>query len=352
MKNIPASSTQVEALNRLLIAAVINPLGKVLDKDGLTQTVAELLDQGANVNAASSAGASALILAAQLGHTETVSALLAHKEEIDVNAETSIGFTALMFAAQNGHKEIVLAFLSRDDVNWQMVQDQLSRPALQNLNEEVSVLLAVALPGGEPRNSIIASFNQRNPDNVIQPQNNDIIGAGPAAYKELKNIVSCHVEYLIHSGVPENQAKNLGKQKFFDLLNNPEKRQEALARNNLVSELVAKSESLGVDYAIDKLGRAIPEDKAALEDLDRLSQEELYKLTKKIIDNSKEAEGKKVEGNDDTPGIPKLQAMSFVTALASNSTALDPQNRTSPATAISDPTSIEQLTTLPDQKGR
>ena len=112
MKNTPtsvASPTSQEALNSLLITAAENPLGEAQDENGLTQTVSELLDRGANVNAATSDGVTALMIAALNGHTETVDKLLARRAS--VNAVESNGYTALMIAAQNGHTEIVAQLL-------------------------------------------------------------------------------------------------------------------------------------------------------------------------------------------------------------------------------------------------
>ena len=60
MKNTPtsvASPTSQEALNSLLITAARNPRGEAQDENGRTQTVAELLDRGADVNKNNNYGA-------------------------------------------------------------------------------------------------------------------------------------------------------------------------------------------------------------------------------------------------------------------------------------------------------
>ena len=275
---------------------------------GHTETVAELLNRGANVNAAASNGETALASAAGNGHAEIVSALLSC-DGINVNAANSDGlyngFTALMIAAQRGHTETVLALLSRNGLDWQIVQDQLSHPALRNLDGEVSILLAVALPEGELRNSIITSFNQRNPNNQINQENNDILGAGIEDYKNLKDLKSWHVRYLTDLGVPQNEVEISANRRFFDLLNHQDARQEVLARNSLVTNLVSKSESLAADF--ERIATNFPEieDQQALDDVKGLSPEDLYKLTTKIIDKSK-AE------ND---GVPTLRASSLVVLL-------------------------------------
>jgi len=452
MKNIPTPSAPDRDLDSLLIAAARNSSGEVVDKNGITQTVAGLLYQGANVNAVASDGSSALMIAARKGHieiastllkwdginvnlvgpydetalmiaarkghteivlallncdgidvnaerfnrrtglnhstaltlaaqfghgeivsallscdginitgmalwsaaengqTEIVSILLAH-DGIDVNAATILGDTALTFAAENGHAETVLALLSRRGVNWQMVQNQLSNPLLpilQNLNEEVSVLLAVVLPSAEPRDTIITRFNQGNPNNAIQQQGNDIIGAGLQAYNDLIDLRSWHVRYLTDSGVSEDEAKNSANQRFRDLLNNKEKRREALARKNLVTELVTNLESLALDFEREARGFE-PADQTALDALRSLNPEDLYKLKTKIIDNSKEVEGEKVKDKKaEAQGIPTLKVLSFAASLPSTSPATaissteprtqqidDPQDQTSPAAVVS-----------------
>ena len=122
-----------------------------------------------------------------------------------------------MLAVHNGRAEVVLALLSRDDVNWTTVQDQLSHPSLQNINEEVSLLLAVVLPDEEPRNSIIARFNQRN--QIAIQQDNNILGAGLDVYNNLNDISSWHARYLIHSGA-EGEEKDLKNRMFLNLLEN------------------------------------------------------------------------------------------------------------------------------------
>jgi hypothetical protein len=369
MKDTPtlaASPISQEALDSLLITAAGNPQGEARDENRLTQTVSGLLARGANVNAVTSDGFTALMLAAFYGHTEIVSALLSRegidvnaadsdghtalmsavhnhhaetvsallsckgidvnaadsdgrtvlmtaafyghtetvsallsREGIDVNVARSGGFTALITAAFYGHAETISALLSRDGVDWQIVQDQLNHPVLRNLNKEVSVLLAFILPEGETRNSIITSFNQRNPNDAIQQEN----WAGPEMYKTLKDLKSWHIRYLTDSGRPENEVRNLANRRFFDLLNHQDARQEALARNDLVADLVGKSASLAADF--ERIAKGIEiEDQETLSAVRGLSPEDLYKLTARIIDKSK-------DGN----GIPTLQASSLVAVL-------------------------------------
>lgn len=72
---------------------------------GDTATVQALLAKGADVNAKTDKGATALVWAATTGHNDTVQALLAHGA--DVNAKNNTGMTALMMAKKRGHKEIV-----------------------------------------------------------------------------------------------------------------------------------------------------------------------------------------------------------------------------------------------------
>ena len=69
-----------------------------------------------NINATSSKGVTALILAIHRGHTEIVRLLLEAKA--DVNVSTKKGLTALFLAAHKGHTEIIRLLLeAKADVN-------------------------------------------------------------------------------------------------------------------------------------------------------------------------------------------------------------------------------------------
>ena len=70
-----------------------------------TKTVNALLDKGADIDARSNDGSTALILAAQQGATSSAKVLLARGA--DVNAKTNDGETALTIATSKGHKGIV-----------------------------------------------------------------------------------------------------------------------------------------------------------------------------------------------------------------------------------------------------
>ena len=133
---------------------------------GHTEVVSTLLDRGAEVEAKDSIDRTALMIAAYKGLTDTVSILLEHGA--NVNAARSDGFTALMFAAFKGHAGTVSTLLARSDINLEILHEQLNHPSLQNLNKGVSELLADALPDEETRNSFMESFDQRNPNDIIQ----------------------------------------------------------------------------------------------------------------------------------------------------------------------------------------
>ena len=96
-------------------------------ENGHTEVVTALLQRDdINIDHASVDGRTALILAARYGHIEIVTALLA-REGININAGV-YGWTALMLAAENGHTEVVTALLDADaDIN---LQDNLGRTAL------------------------------------------------------------------------------------------------------------------------------------------------------------------------------------------------------------------------------
>ena len=82
----------------------------------IEEIVQLLLEKGADVNAKDNDGRTALMFAAEKGHTEIVQILL--KKGADVNAEDEYGGTALMIAAENGHTEIIKLLLEKGaDVN-------------------------------------------------------------------------------------------------------------------------------------------------------------------------------------------------------------------------------------------
>ena len=74
-----------------------------LCKSGDARKVEEAIINGANVNAKNNYGGTALMLAAENGHTETAELLLKHGAE--VNAKNNGGWTALRHAAERGNTE-------------------------------------------------------------------------------------------------------------------------------------------------------------------------------------------------------------------------------------------------------
>lgn len=77
---------------------------------GHTDVISVLLKNKADVNAKTNVnGQTALISAISGGHTDVVSLLI--ENGADVNAEDNDGWTASMFAAQNGHTEVVSVLL-------------------------------------------------------------------------------------------------------------------------------------------------------------------------------------------------------------------------------------------------
>ncbi len=92
---------------------------------GHTDAVTALLAHpGIEVNGQDKYGWTALMHAAQCGHTEAVTALLAHPG-IEVNGQDKYGWTALMMAARHGHTDVVTALLAHPGVeaNLQSTSD-------------------------------------------------------------------------------------------------------------------------------------------------------------------------------------------------------------------------------------
>ncbi|KAA0170630.1 hypothetical protein FNF28_01392 [Cafeteria roenbergensis] len=82
-------------------------------KAGNTAEASRLLDAGAPVNRKNHAnnGVTALIVAAEHGHKDTVELLL--DRGADLEATDDDGSTALVFAASGGHKDTVELLLDR-----------------------------------------------------------------------------------------------------------------------------------------------------------------------------------------------------------------------------------------------
>jgi ankyrin repeat protein len=100
------SNTKGELNNDLIEAAT----------NGQTEKVLDLIKAGADVNAKSNSGVTALMRAAYQGHTDTVKALIG--AGADVDAKDNINATALMYAALNGHTDTVKALIeAKADVN-------------------------------------------------------------------------------------------------------------------------------------------------------------------------------------------------------------------------------------------
>jgi ankyrin repeat protein len=112
-----------------LVTDSLTPL-HMAARDGEYETVKKLLQQGANVNAASTAsGSTALMLAATAGHEAIVEMLL--DAGATVNTTDTNGGTALMVASSKGYVGIVNKLLQHGaDVNLASPKDQLDSTAL------------------------------------------------------------------------------------------------------------------------------------------------------------------------------------------------------------------------------
>ena len=75
-------------------------------RNGETQTVQRLIAQGANINAAEKYGQTALMIAAELGHTEIARLLVEQGANIHP-VSNYYGYTALLWAARGGHADIL-----------------------------------------------------------------------------------------------------------------------------------------------------------------------------------------------------------------------------------------------------
>ncbi|MBC6400490.1 MAG: cadherin domain-containing protein, partial [Ekhidna sp.] len=104
-------------LHKITVPAKTTALQTELNKSSRDyDAILMLIEEGADVNAKSNTGNTALILAAFLGRTATVNALLS-VSGINVNIQNDFGNTALIWAAEQGHKDIVDALLDVSGIN-------------------------------------------------------------------------------------------------------------------------------------------------------------------------------------------------------------------------------------------
>jgi hypothetical protein len=81
--------------------------------EGHDETVAVLLEGGANTNATNDVGRTALMFASTKGHTAIVRDLLEHGADPNIVPKDETGWTALIAAAYNGHRDVVKILLGK-----------------------------------------------------------------------------------------------------------------------------------------------------------------------------------------------------------------------------------------------
>ena len=95
--------------NVLTHSSKCSPVYFASSKNNDPSMLAALIETGADINTATEAGVTPLIIAAQFGFEAIVSVLLNHKALLD--CQTHHGFTALMAAAHKGHVDIAESLL-------------------------------------------------------------------------------------------------------------------------------------------------------------------------------------------------------------------------------------------------
>jgi uncharacterized protein len=105
---------------------------------GDTAKVAECLDQGIDVNVADEHGQTALMLASDQGHVDTVKLLLRHGAS--PNLQNEVGGTALMMASFNGHLKIITELLKAGvDVNAKSTNGYTALIVASAMRNEIAI---------------------------------------------------------------------------------------------------------------------------------------------------------------------------------------------------------------------
>ena len=110
-------------------------------KEGHVHVVKELLERGANVDAATKKGNTALHISSLAGQQEVVEVLVKHGANVDCRSQN--GFTPLYMAAQENHIEVV-KFLLANNANQSLATEDGFTPlavALQQSHEKVVAIL-------------------------------------------------------------------------------------------------------------------------------------------------------------------------------------------------------------------
>lgn len=138
------------AIAALISALAISSCGNKNDslvrsaKEGRVEDVKALLKEGADVNAKTDTGATALMWACFFGKLDVVKVLLANGA--DVNAKDGRGWTALMTSAEQGYPEVMELLIAKGaDVNARNTDKQTALTyALGHKRDKETAILRAA----------------------------------------------------------------------------------------------------------------------------------------------------------------------------------------------------------------
>jgi ankyrin repeat protein len=144
-------SRRAQMLTRRRMRAA-RPFASLLPMAATPTPCARCLLRGANVNAATNYGATALYAAAQEGHTDAVRALLAAGGNIDAMCHED-GTTPLYMAAQHGHADAVRMLLAAG-ANANAACDDSMRPLHAASFDDHSAAATLLLDAGAAVNAL------------------------------------------------------------------------------------------------------------------------------------------------------------------------------------------------------
>ncbi len=188
LRSLITKKTNINAQTEIGCTALMHAAEK-----GHTDTVKLLLEKKADLNIQDQDGWTALIYAANNGHTEIVRSLL--EKKVHLNIQTENRWTALMYAADEGHTEIVKlltrngAAIFRQDQNEQSLLAIAANSETKKIIEESIILILIEL---QTQKQIKHTLSDESKNLLKRPEYQDFIQKEASHTAKLKSRLFLH----------------------------------------------------------------------------------------------------------------------------------------------------------------